>query len=701
MTGTDPESLHQPVTVLKGVGPRVAERLTSLGVSTIQDLLFHLPLRYEDRTRIVPMGSLRAGERVVVEGEVELTEVVYRRRRMMLSRIADGTGSITLRFFHFSNYQKEGLKRGTRLRCYGEVRKNAGGLEMAHPEYRRISPDENINVEESLTAVYPVTEGLRQAGIRQIINQALEYLEKTSGPQDLLDSSIFDHKSFLHLDYSISQALHYVHKPPPDASLELLQLGKHPSQQRLVIEELLAHFVSLQHLRQRARQFLALPLQADETLIGQFITQLGFELTSAQHRVVDEILQDLQQTHPMMRLVQGDVGSGKTVVAAIAALNVINNNCQVALMAPTEILAEQHYRTLEQWLHEMGIQIAWLSGKQKGKARQQAMSCVADGSAQMVIGTHALFQEEVQFKHLALVVVDEQHRFGVHQRLRLMEKGSSGRHRPHQLIMTATPIPRTLTMTAYADLDVSVIDELPPGRKPVTTVVMPEERRDEIITRVEQVCQEGKQVYWVCPLIEESEQLAAQAATLTHESLSSLLPELHIGLVHGRMKPAEKDEVMQAFKSSAIDLLVATTVIEVGVDVPNASLMIIENAERLGLSQLHQLRGRVGRGNTQSHCVLMYRPPLGDTAHERLAIMRDTNDGFEIARRDMEIRGPGEVLGTRQTGMMNMYIADLIRDQPLMPEIKQAAIKLTGKSPEKIEPLVRRWLKQNLQFADV
>lgn len=690
-------SLNSAVTTLRGVGSRVAERLQGLGIETLQDLLFHLPLRYEDRTRIVPLGSLRPGDRVAIEGEVELTEVVYRRRRMMLSRLADGTGFITLRFFHFSRQQQQGLSRGTRLRCYGEVRGSLKGLEMAHPEYQRIAEDERLPLDDSLTSIYPTTEGVHQLTLRKLIGQVLDMVDSRTIIEELVPRALQHDDS----GYTLLEALQYLHRPPPDAPVELLKQGQHPCQQRLAFEELLAHNVSLQRLRRRIRRHPAPVMDQGKGLYEKLAPQLGFELTGAQSRVIGELVADLRQPHPMMRLVQGDVGSGKTVVATVAALQAIESGYQVALMAPTEILAEQHFRNLDHWLTPLGIRLAWLSGKQKGKARQQAMYSVESGEAQLVVGTHALFQEEVVFDRLGLMIVDEQHRFGVHQRLRLMEKGMQAHMRPHQMIMTATPIPRTLAMSAYADLDTSIIDELPPGRQPVTTVVIPEERRDEIIARVESACGQGRQIYWVCPLIEESEALQAQAATETEALLKQQLPELKIQLIHGRLKPAEKEQIMQAFKAARIDLLVATTVIEVGVDVPNASLMIIENAERLGLSQLHQLRGRVGRGSEKSSCVLMYKSPLGEVAKERLSIIRDTTDGFEIARRDLEIRGPGEVLGTRQTGVLDLRVADLMRDQQMMPRVVEASKLVFEQYPQIIEPLLHRWMRHGLQFAEV
>ena len=690
-------SLQSPVTVLRGVGSRVAEKLKGLGIETVQDILFHLPMRYEDRTRLAPVGSLRPGDRVAIEGEIELTEVVYRRRRMMISRLADGTGSITLRFFHFSQQQQKGLSRGTRVRCYGEVRGNIGGFEMVHPEYQRIADGDEMPMQESLTAIYPTTEGVHQLTLRKLTDQALALIDEHTVIEELLPPSLYEDDS----GYTLAQALQYLHRPPPDASIELMKDGQHPCQQRLAFEELLAHNVSLQRLRRRIQQYAAPVMSAGKGLYEKLTQQLGFDLTGAQARVIAEIIGDLKKPHPMMRLVQGDVGSGKTVVATVAALQAIESGYQVALMAPTEILAEQHFRNLDNWLTPMGVELAWLSGKQKGKARQQAMVSVESGTAQLVIGTHALFQDEVIFNNLGLMIVDEQHRFGVHQRLKLMEKGMQGDARPHQLIMTATPIPRTLAMSAYADLDTSVIDELPPGRLPVTTVVIPEERRDEIIERVRQACGQGRQVYWVCPLIEESEVLQAQAATETEVLLKELLPNAKIQLIHGRLKPIEKERIMQTFKAAEIDLLIATTVIEVGVDVPNASLMIIENAERLGLSQLHQLRGRVGRGSEKSSCVLMYKSPLGEIAKERLSIMRKTTDGFEIARRDLEIRGPGEVLGTRQTGILDLRVADLMRDQELMPKVVAASRLVFDQHQHIIEPLLHRWLKQGLQFAEV
>lgn len=697
MPGKNPENLSQPVTTLRGVGPRIAERLKGLGIETLQDLLFHLPLRYEDRTRITPMGSLQSGARVVIEGEVELTEIVYRRRRMMLSRIADGTGFVMLRFFHFSQQQKNGLSRGTRLRCFGEVRVTAAGLEMTHPEYQRITEGQVAEMEEALTPIYPLTEGIGQLKLRYLIKQVLKQLHPGTIIPELLPEGL----SGVADSFTLVEALHYVHRPPLDASLEVLAEGRHPCQQRLAFEELLAHHVSMQRMRRSLRRYRAPVLNNGQSLHEKFIAGLGFKLTQAQQRVMQEVSTDLAAPHPMMRLIQGDVGSGKTVIAAAAALQAIGSGHQTAIMAPTEILAEQHYRSFAAWFEPMGIQLAWLSGKQKGKAREQAVHQVAHGEAQLVVGTHALFQEDIEFSSLALIVVDEQHRFGVHQRLRLMEKGSCEQSRPHQMIMTATPIPRTLAMTAYADLDISVIDQLPPGRQPVTTVVIPEERREEIIERVDEACKQGRQVYWVCPLIEESEILQAQAATETMNVLKTQILNVAIELIHGRLKPVEKENIMRAFKAGKIDLLVATTVIEVGVDVPDASLMIIENAERLGLSQLHQLRGRVGRGSEQSSCVLMYRSPLSEKARERLAIMRQTNDGFEIARRDLEIRGPGEVLGTRQTGIMEMRVADLMRDQALLPKVVEAARIIFDRYPEIVEPLLHRWVRQGLQFAEV
>jgi len=692
-----PADLKLPVTALRGVGSRVAEKLRGLGIETVQDLLFHLPSRYEDRTRIVPLDSLRHGERMAIEGRIESTEIIHRRRRMMLCHLSDGTGSITLRFFHFSQQQRRGLSRGMRLHCYGEVRSGFGGFEMVHPEYQRLMDDEVPQMEESLTAIYPATEGIHQLTLRNLIDQALTFFDKNTAIEELMPAEMFHDDS----GFTLAEALQHLHRPPPDTPMELMKTRQHPCQRRLAFEELLAHNVSLRLMRKRIQRYAAPAMSGSMDLCRKLLSQLNFDLTDAQARVSSEIIEDLRQSHPMMRLVQGDVGSGKTVIAAIAALQAIESGYQVAFMAPTEILAEQHFRNMDSWLTPLDIELAWLSGKQKGKARRQTLYKIESGKAGLVVGTHALFQEEVVFDKLGLVIVDEQHRFGVYQRLKLMEKGTQGDARPHQMIMTATPIPRTLAMTAYTDLDTSIIDELPPGRQPITTAIIPEERRSEVIERTQQACTQGHQIYWVCPLIEDSEALQAQAATETEAALKRQLPNLKIRLIHGRLKSAEKEQVMQSFKAGDVDLLVATTVIEVGVDVPNASLMIIENAERLGLSQLHQLRGRVGRSNEKSSCVLMYKSPLGNTAKERLSIMRKTNDGFEIARRDLEIRGPGEVLGTRQTGVLDLRIADLIRDQEMIPKVAKASRIVFDKYPQLIEPLLHRWLKHGLQFAEV
>ena len=674
-----------PLDSLKGVGSKMLEKLERLGLATVQDLLFHLPLRYEDRTQVWPIGDLPPGLHGAVEGEIQDTQLVMGRRRMMVCRISDGTGTLTLRFFNFTAAQKNSLAAGRLIRCFGEVRPGKYGLEMAHPEYKLLGEEQAGQTEEALTPVYPTTEGLRQLTLRNLTDQALAQLD-LYGVEELLPAGLYPHQ------IELAAALKLLHRPPPSVALPLLESGQHPAQQRLVLEELLAHNLSVLKVRAQAQTQLARALKPAPELVEQLLGALPFKPTGAQSRVVAEIGKDLQQSHPMMRLVQGDVGSGKTLVAALAALQAIGNGCQVGLMAPTELLAEQHAINFAKWLEPLGIGVGWLAGKQKGKAREEALAAIADGSVKMVVGTHAIFQEQVVFQRLALVIIDEQHRFGVHQRLALREKGEREGVHPHQLIMTATPIPRTLAMTAYADLDTSVIDELPPGRTPITTVALPDSRRGDVIERVKLACTEGKQAYWVCTLIEESEVLECQAAEDTAAELQNLLPGLHIGLVHGRMRPVEKQRVMEEFKAGILQLLVATTVIEVGVDVPNASLMIIENPERLGLAQLHQLRGRVGRGAVASHCVLLYHAPLSKTAQSRLGVLRETNDGFLIAQRDLELRGPGELLGTRQTGLADLKIADLVRDQPLIPQVQKMARFLMDRHPSHVEPLIRRWL---------
>ncbi len=685
---------------LKGVGPRMLERLAKLNIFTLSDLLFHLPLRYQDRSRVRALGSLRPGEEVLVEGTVDLSEIKFGRRRMLLVQISDASSSILLRFFHFSNQQKQQLTHGVRLRCFAEVRRGPQALEMVHPEYQLIAEGlENQakpETDNTLTPIYPVTEGLHQIGLRKLMVQLLERLAANKiALAELLPPALLAEKQMPDL----KQALLFIHRPPSDTRISDLQEARHPAYQRLIFEELLAHYLSLRQLRHRMQQHDA-PILKAGNYAQAFLSALPFTLTAAQQRVYAEIQQDLQQPRPMQRLVQGDVGSGKTVIAVLAALSAVEQGYQAVIMAPTEILAEQHFHNIEGWMTALKIKVTWLSGKLKVASRRQALEELAEGRSQIAVGTHALFQNDVRFARLGLVVVDEQHRFGVHQRLALREKGRVGNRYPHQLIMTATPIPRTLSMAAYADLDISVIDELPPGRKPVETVVIPESRRDEIVQRVHRACRQGKQVYWVCTLIEESEVLQCQAAEDTAEKLQTALSDVKTALVHGRMKAAEKETVMQAFKQGEIDLLVATTVIEVGVDVANASLMIIENAERLGLAQLHQLRGRVGRGEQASVCVLMYKK-LSQQARERLGVMRETSDGFEIARRDLALRGPGEILGTRQTGLLQLKIADLQRDQLLLEEVAATADKLLQSHPAAADALIERWTGAVSRFAEV
>ena len=673
------------MSALRGVGAALAERLARLGVERVADLLFLLPLRYEDRTQLTPIGSLVVGTRAVVEGEIQLTEVAYRGRRQLLTRIADGSGLLTLRFFYFSAAQQHGLARGTRLRCFGEVRRGPLGLELVHPEYRRLQ--ESAGLEETLTPIYPLTEGVPQGRLRALIAAALRELGP-AGPAELLPPDL-PHPAGMP---TLRQALEYLHAPPRGARLAELAAGHHPAQRRLAFEELLAHHLALKLRKRALRTDAAPPLEDAAGLARRLIAALPFRLTGAQTRALTEAESDLAGSAPMVRLLQGDVGCGKTVVAAAAAARAAGSGAQAALMAPTELLAEQHWRSFQDWFAPLGEAVALLSGTTPARQRRSALAAIASGGVRVVVGTHALFQEGIEFANLALVIVDEQHRFGVQQRLRLSEKGRRAGRLPHQLIMTATPIPRTLAMTAYADLDISVIDELPPGRTAVRTVIVPEQRRPEVVARIVEACRAGRQAYWVCPLIDVSEELRAQAAEDTAARLAAALPGIKVGLVHGRMPPAARDQAMLAFKGGGLQLLVATTVIEVGVDVPNATLMVIENAERMGLAQLHQLRGRVGRGRIASSCVLLYRAPLAALARERLRVLRESNDGFEIARRDLELRGPGELLGTRQTGLAQLRVADLMRDAELLPRVQQSAERLIESHPERVAALIRRWV---------
>jgi len=694
----NPIDLSQlPTQHLQGIGSRLAEQLAKLGIYSVQDILFHLPLRYQDRTRVYPLASLTVGDHVVIDGHITTVTSPRVGKTRLLCQMRDATGRIYLRFFHVNPAQRTTLKEGAHIRCFGEVRRGQYGLELIHPEYRLISPDTLIPVEENLTPIYPTTEGLSQLMWRKLTQQALHLLEKGAVLHDILPDSVLQTFNFP----SLKQALIFVHRPPADAPVNLLLEGKHISQKRLAFEELLAHRLSLLNLKQSFQLQQAHPLIKKDHLIAELINQLPFKLTTAQQNVLVEIDRDLAKPHPMLRLVQGDVGSGKTIVAAIALLQAIENGYQAAVLAPTELLVEQHYRNFDAWLTPLGVKVGLLSGHMKASVRRNTLAALAKGEIHIIVGTHAIFQKQVEFEKLVLIIVDEQHRFGVQQRALLREKGVNANFYPHQLIMTATPIPRTLAMSVYADLDYSIIDELPPGRTPVNTLVISNSRRDEVITRIHEACVSGRQAYWVCTLIAESDVLQCQAAEETAAALQQALSDLKIGLIHGRMKPKEKEDVMGHFKQGQLDLLVATTVIEVGVDVPNASLMIIENAERLGLAQLHQLRGRIGRGKIASHCVLLYQMPLSQLAKQRLAVMRETTDGFKIAQRDLELRGPGEVLGTRQTGEINLRVADLMRDAELLPFVQQAAYLLLKEYAHLTEPLIKRWLGQGEQYARV
>ena len=702
MTSVTPNRVltQMPVTRLKGAGPKVATALERLGIRTVADLLFHLPFRYEDHTKVRSLWQLRSHEPAVVEGEIISTKVVFGRRRSLVCHISDGSGTLALRFFHFSAAQQNALVSGARIRAIGDVQPGSTGLEMYHPQYLLAQHGELPPLAESLTPVYSITEGVTQRLLHRLIHQALEIMN-TAPPPDLLPPAWLAN---LQLP-ALPQALRTLHAPTPEEDVAQLVAGTHPAVQRLVLEEIIAHQLALLRHRDGQKKHQAWPLSGTPglVLVAQLIEQLPFQLTSAQQRVFEEISVDLRRAAPMLRLVQGDVGCGKTLVAALAALMAIGSGYQVALMAPTELLAEQHLNNFRRWFSPLGIDVCWLTGSLGQKARREVLGVLADGSAPLVIGTHALFQDSVQFQRLALAIIDEQHRFGVHQRLALREKGHNGEDRvPHQLVLTATPIPRTLAMSLYGDLDHSIIDELPPGRQPIETLALSAtQRREEVVARVSAACEKGAQAYWICTLIDESEALQAEAAEVTMESLQAALPHLRVGLVHGRMKAAEKSARMAEFAAGNIQLLVATTVIEVGVDVPNASLMVIENAERLGLSQLHQLRGRVGRGQAQSYCVLLYQSPLSRNARARLAVMRETCDGFRIAEEDLRLRGPGEWLGTRQTGDLGFRIADLLRDEARVEQARHMAQQLLNEQPAAGDALVHRWLRGAEGYAGV
>ena len=679
---------------LRGIGPKVVERLAAQDIRELSDLWFFLPRGYEDRTQLTSAAGLRDGIPAQVLLTIQSAERVFRGRQQLLVEAADEHGDrITLRFFHFNEAQRRSFREGARVLVYGAPRVRLLGRDFVHPAYRLLGDHEQVVLGDRLLPVYPELEGAGPGTVRGWVEQALKKLP-TGEELELLPAHI---SRALQLP-TLREALLFVHHPPVGTDVHSIKDGLHPAQQRLAFEELLAHHLSLR--RQRlSQQSKKAPILNDSRLAEQLLQQLPYQLTSAQQRVLGEISNDLSGDTPMLRLLQGDVGSGKTIVAALSALFAVAKGRQVAVMAPTELLAEQHLRNFSQWLEPMGIKVEWLAGKITGRKREQALQRIANGEAQVVVGTHALMQEGVEFANLALVIVDEQHRFGVHQRLALRDKGSTDQYTAHQLVMTATPIPRTLAMTAYADLDVSSIDELPPGRTPVRTVVLPDTRRDELTQRLIDACAQGRQAYWVCTLIEESDEIEAQAAEAAYAELQKQAPGLRIGLVHGRMKPAEKQAVMQGFKDHQLDVLVATTVIEVGVDVPNASLMVIENAERLGLAQLHQLRGRVGRGSAVSDCVLMFRAPLSAMAKQRLQVMRETNDGFVIARQDLELRGPGEILGTRQTGLAGFRFANLMRDADLLPVVQQVAQQLMADDAPVVDRLLQRWIGSSLRYA--
>ena len=676
---------------LKGVGPALVSKLQKLKVHNQYDLLFLLPIRYEDKTSLHKISALVAGEKALIQGFIVLTTVVYRGRRMLISQLSDDTGIITLRFFHFSKQQARRLAKNTVVRCFGQTRKTASGLEMIHPEYQIINPENPAPLEAGLTPIYPTTEGLQQGRLRKIVRAALE--QQIDTIEELLPASVVKELGLVPL----TESLREIHQP---SQKNIVNDHQSLARKRLIIEELLANQLALKRLKRYTKKEPAMVL-ANRLLKESLIKNLPFILTKSQARVVEEIEMDLKKNQPMMRLLQGDVGSGKTIVAALAMLIAVGSKQQAALMAPTELLAEQHFNTVVSWFEPLGVSVALLKSKLSAKDRRTVFAGVANGTIDIIVGTHALFQPSVVYKNLALVVVDEQHRFGVEQRLSLMKKSNDRNTVPHQLIMTATPIPRTLAMTAYGDLDASIITELPKGRGNIKTIVVPEEKRSQVMDKISKECALGRQSYWVCPLIEESEELNFQAAESTYVFLQEKLKRLSIGLVHGKLSSVKKIKAMENFINGNTNILVATTVIEVGVDVANSSVMVIENAERLGLTQLHQLRGRIGRGRHESICILLYKKPLSLIAKERLAVIRATNDGFLIAEKDLQLRGPGELLGTRQKGLIGLRIADIMRDAYLLPAINKLTVNIEQNHPDLIEKIVRRWVGDQLEYRNV
>ena len=686
---------NHPIQNIRGVGPKIADTLSNLGIYRVEDAVFHLPYKYEDRTNLTPIGDAPYETPLLIEGEIVKSTVVFRGRRMLITEIFDGTGRLTMRMFHFAFAQHKNLKEGHRIRCFGTIRHGPKGKEMIHPQYQVFSKDEEVEIEDHLTPIYPSTSNLQQGRLRKLIQGSIVYCQKNNLLKENWETE--DEGGFKDL----LSALTFIHNPPTETSLELLSSGQHPAQRKLIKEELVAHILCSGMLKRETELRKSPLMKSASRQENLLLGSLGFELTNAQTRVWDEIKQDFEKETPMRRLLQGDVGSGKTVIAALATLQASDNSLQTAFMCPTEILAEQHYENMTQWFTDLGIKVDLLLGSTKAKDRKRILSDLQSGKTQVLLGTHALFQKDVIFKSVGLTIIDEQHRFGVHQRFTLLEKGGDKEKSPHQLIMTATPIPRTLSMTVYGALDTSIIDELPPGRRPVETTSRPNSMRSKVIKRIEEVCLDGQRVYWVCTLIEDSDELEAQAAEELFKEISKEVPKVKTGLVHGRLKKEDKDKVINRFRKGDIQLLVCTTVIEVGVDVPEATLMIIENPERLGLAQLHQLRGRVGRkADTDSHCLLLFREPLSELAKERISTMENTNDGFVIAEKDLELRGGGDIHGLRQSGLMNLKIANPIRDSDLLESAQQEALLIAKTNELQARSLINRWIGARLDYSD-